>query len=787
MNSSVPIEAAGIIPVAQSDVAGIPSIALTIPDFEGQAILRIFANSTESQIACYSAVVTNGASFSHPAAVGTVLGIFAAIALFSSLAVATYGESIPEIRKHYAHSVSVFVVFSVFQHIFFTGALSMNWPSVLVAFWSNYAWSGGMIYTDGMQNSINQFIGSNRGNISEVGAAASGVNAQDLGGGYQISQIYKRTLSLSSEALQGVGSSMRPRSLEHALARRELVNSTDGFSWYGLPVRPGLPLPGNYSGFAGTLGQEGIPASNAFLTGLLWLLILVVCLAAAVIAFKWTIEGLARVRVVKTQRLAYFRTHWLAFTGAVVLRTCFIAFFMMIFLTTFQFTLGGSTGVKAIAGVILVIFIIGMIGTCAYGLFYRLRSGKYASQSDRLNIERKKLGFVPYYSLVRASKFKEKDGAKTLTGSLPWWRIHFIDNEAARAPIHEDEDYNRKFGWLSARFRLSKWWFFSFWVIYEFVRACFYGGAAGHALTQVFGLLVVEAIALFTIILLKPFESNRLNLVMVYMLGFSKVATVALSSAFDARFNLARITTTVIGVVIIVIQGLLTIALMVVIVLGAISSYMSISRNRKTEDFRPRRWRSYRTRYFAHIDQKATDKPAPKPLTPEPIATHAVPSEPYFKVASVRREPKIEDDDEDNQLNDVDETTATDFPHAEGSKTPYSRTQSLSSRKSFSNLPYGARRHRTSWSSKDFSQTYPEGILNGIRTKKSADSLRDTPPRHRMSNSRLPSRTGPPPVSGNSEVQDFSSEERRKKRDTNDAHQSNRNSVNLKEEETEIT
>ena len=264
LNSSIPIEASGIIPVAPSDVAGIPSIALVIPDFEGQAILRIFANSTQSQIGCYSAVVTNGATFSHPAAIGTILGIFALIALVSSVAVAAYGEAVPEIRKHYAHSISVWVVFSVFHHIFFTGALSMNWPSVLVAFWSNYAWSAGMIYSTKMQNSINQFIGSNKGNISTVGAAASGVNANDLGGGYSISQIYKRALSLPSEMSHGVGSASGPGVFEHTMSRRALVNSSSGFSWYGYPVRPGLPLPGNYSGFAGTLGQEDIPASNAF-------------------------------------------------------------------------------------------------------------------------------------------------------------------------------------------------------------------------------------------------------------------------------------------------------------------------------------------------------------------------------------------------------------------------------------------------------------------------------------------------------------------------------------------
>ena len=782
LNSSVPIEASGIIPVSQSDVAGIPSIALSIPDFEGQAILRIFANSTESQIGCYSAVVTNGASFSHPAAVGTILGIFALVALVSSVAVAAYGESVPEIRKHYAHSISIFVVFSVFHHIFFTGALSMNWPSVLVAFWSNYAWSAGMIYSDRMQDSINQFIGSNRGNISMVGAAPSGVNANDLGGGYSISQIYKRSLSLSSEMFQGIGTTLRPRIFEHALARRELVNSSTGFSWYGYPVRPGLPLPGNYSGFAGTLAQENIPASNAFLTGLLWLLILIACVAAGMVAFKWIVEGLSRFRVLKTQRLALFRAHWLAFTSAAVLRICFIAFFMMIFLTSFQFTLGGSSGVKAIAGVILVIFLLGVLGVAVYAIYYRIHSGKYVLSSDRLTIERKKLGFLPWYGFTPESKYPKRDEAGASTKSLPWWRVQNTDKDVARASVHADEDYNKRFGWLSARFRQSKWWFFSVWLVYELVRACFYGGAAGHALTQVFGLLVVEAIALISIVLVRPFESNRLNILMVYLLGFSKVATVALASAFDARFNLPRITTTVIGIVIIVIQGVVTIVLMISIVLGAISSYMSLSRNR--EGFKPRSWMPYRTRYFAHVDQKATDQPAPPPTAPEPAAEVSMtPTEPYFKVASVRREPKIEDEEGDNQhdvLEEQGEQDTSPAPLADSNDRPYSRTQSLRSRVSVSNLPYGARRHRASWSSRDFSQMYDEGPQLNTPSRRSVDSQGDAPARQRLSGQRLSSLTGAPPGLQKPEGPDAQSDRRRIR---SSHHDSKRGSANVKEEQ----
>ncbi|KAK6365233.1 hypothetical protein LTS17_011466 [Exophiala oligosperma] len=736
LNSSVPISANGIIPISQADVANIPTIALSIPDFEGQAILRIFANSTQSQIACFSAVVTNGATFSHPSAVGPVLGVFAVIALFSSVAASIYGRNVPETRKHYAHSMSMFVVFSVYHHIFFTGALSMNWPSVLVAFWSNYAWSAGIIYSQKMQNSINKFIGSNTGNISMVGAAPNGQNAIDLGGGYQISQIYKRAAFLPFRPYEGSGVTFRSNELEHVLNRRDLANSSSGYAWYGTPVKPGLPLPGNFSGFAGTLAELNIPASNAFLTGLLWFLIFVACLLAAVFLLKWIVEAMIALHVIKTKRLGYFRRYWLLFTGTMVLRTCYIAFFMMMFLTMFQFTFGGSNGVKAIATVIFLVVLVGMLGSCGLAIWYRTKLG--ASPEDREKDPQKVI------DSGKRSPTPSADTPEAEPKSKTWLQRHLPDLDSGRVHVHDDPNYIAKFGWLSARFRRSKWWFFAFWLIYELVRAAFYGGAAGHALTQVFGLLAWEIIALVAIVLMRPFESNRLNLLMVYLLGFSKVATVALSSAFDPRFGLDRIITTAIGIVVIVIQSILTICLMIAIVLGAISSYMSLTRYRET--MKPRSWLKPRTRYFAHIDRKATDLPKPPRPPPAPEPESETPKEPYFSVAAVRREPKIEDEDADGDSDVVDNTeskrasiepNSIPFPQAQ-----VSRSQSMRSRTSTSNLPYGARVHRTSWSMRDFQDLGLDQGFTPAQSRMSIDSTHDVSNRHRSSSLRGPSRSG---------------------------------------------
>jgi hypothetical protein len=418
VKAGIQIEAAGIIPVSQDDVAGIPEIALSIPDFEGQAILRLFSNSTQHEIGCFAAQITNGFTFQQKSAVSSPLGAFTLLATVSSFATAAYVSNIVEMRKHYAHSLSVSVVFNVWHHIFYSGALSMNWPSVLVGFWSNYAWAGGMIYSEQMQNTINDFIGSNKGNISQVGAAGTGENNPNLGGGVDIYQIYNR------------GALSQDLHLQAALAKRRLVDAHSGFRYYGLPVKPGLPLPGNYSGFAGTLATERIPASNAFMTGLLWFLILVACIVASLISLKAILEDLSHIRVVKKDRLAFFQDHYLAFTVLTVLRTVFIGFYMLTFLAMFQFSYMALSGPVVVACIVFFAVVFGIGSIAAYACFSRLRVGKYISEPDRLNIARRRVcKVIPWIRISKNSKVPRSEDQYTLAQFLggrytPWLTLY---------------------------------------------------------------------------------------------------------------------------------------------------------------------------------------------------------------------------------------------------------------------------------------------------------------------------------------------------------------------------
>ncbi|KAE8868117.1 hypothetical protein PTNB29_02028 [Pyrenophora teres f. teres] len=708
VKAGVTIEAAGIIPINQQDVAGIPPIALSIPDFEGQAVLRLFSNSTQKEIGCFAAQITNGFTFQQKAAVSSTLGAFTVIAVVSSFVTAIYGSDVAEMRKHYAHSLSVSVVFAIWHHIFYSGAVSMNWPSVLVAFWGNYAWAGGMIYSEPMQNTINKFIGSNKGNTSQVGAAGTGQSNPNAGGGIDIHQIYKRDARPEDLTLQAV------------LAKRHLVDEYSGFKYYGQPVKPGLPLPGNYSGFAGTLATQRIPASNAFMTGLLWLLILIGSISLCILSLKVTLEILSAMRIVKRDRLGFFRRHYLGYLASTVLRTVFVGIFMMTFLAMFQFSYLALSGPVAVACIVFLAVVFGVGSAAAYACFSRLRIGKYVSEPDRINLTRRRLlKVIPWFTLSKNSKTPRSEDMEYV-GSVPWWAIHAMADVES---IHEDEYYTIRFGWLASRYRRTRWWFFVAWLFYEFVRSCFLAGASSRPLVQVFGLLAVEVIVFLSFTILRPFEGQRLNVLAMYLLGFSKVATVGLSATFDSHFGIARIPTTVIGIVIIVIQGLLTLTLIVLIAIGAVSSYMTIMRNRA--EMKPMSWNANREKYFERMSFAAQDVPRPRP---RPVRTQSMPESPkrpYFEVKRVKRMAKVEDEDNEfmEEINTDPSASQLLLPDQDIIETPdrpiqRNRKESLQSQASYSSLPRAARVHRPSWSTQDYAESLGLGrqrALSDIR------------------------------------------------------------------------
>ncbi|KAI5286102.1 hypothetical protein KEM52_002141 [Ascosphaera acerosa] len=144
-----------------------------------------------------------------------------------------------------------------------------------------------------------------------------------------------------------------------------------------------------------------------------------------------------------------------------------------------------------------------------------------------------------------------------------------------KLPVSHDREYLRHFGWLSARFRQDRWWWFAPWLCYEFVRACILGGAMSNPLGQVVSSLTLEVVLLVFGSIMRPFEATRLNILGIYLLGASKVVTLAISVAFLPEFAIARIPATVLGILIIIVQGGLALTAIAFILVGCVSTHWS--------------------------------------------------------------------------------------------------------------------------------------------------------------------------------------------------------------------
>lgn len=688
LNASVPITAFATIPISPTDVAGIPSIALGIPDLEGFARLQVFANSTKTEIGCFQAVMRNGNSFSQPKAVSTIMGILTAFAALASFATAAYGLSLTHICTHYAHSFSVLVIFETFQSIFFSGALSVNWPSVLPAWWSNFAWSAGLFANHHIVDSIGAFTGTNA-NISQVGGAGS-VQINNNGGLLQ--QIYGR--SLAAMTFDTVPAP--------TLARRAEKNASNPYeySWNGHPRIPGMPMPGTWPGFGGTLSVVDVPPAEAFLVSLIWLLVILGGVALFVIVSKLVLDLLVKTKCIQTDGFDYFRAHLGGYLGAALLRTLFIAFFTIMTLALFQFTLHGPAGPTAIAAIVWIILLLGVGGLTAYACYSRLRGGKFELCRDSVRLERGTIfKKIPFIAATRTSQMDEGETRENpyLFGTIPVVRIKYTARDPDRPTVHHDEGFTKRFGWVAARYRRTRWWFPPLYIGYLFVRACFIGGGARNPLAQVFGLFLFEVLALLLIIKLSPFESNRITAMSIWMLSISKIVTTGLSIAFLPDFGISRIVATVLGIIIIIVQGFIAIAILVLISIGLVSTWMSLSRNR--EKF-PESLDQIRIRYYEHIEAGAADLPprTKKANSPEAMA------QPCFNVRDVRRAPKIGDEGGAVASGEPEPSGQVASPPATAASLRRSRANSASSRCSVGSIPRTGRTHRTSWNSKDVSQ-----------------------------------------------------------------------------------
>ncbi|KAK3298214.1 uncharacterized protein B0H64DRAFT_353677 [Chaetomium fimeti] len=682
--SSAPITASTVLPMAAQSIGDLSQFPFNLPDYEGSAKLQIYTNPpNKNEIGCVQAALTNGRTLSHPDVIAPVLGALTLVAMLASFLTAAYGISVPHMRMHHAHSLSVLVVFETLQTVFFSGALAVDWPPVLVAWWSNFAWSAGLIYAPAMVRCINAFTGV-AGGAAEVGSGLP-------------SRTYAR--ALAEEISDGAG-------------QGTAFNSSffSDYTWSGSPVAPGLPLPGTWTGFPAILSAINLPTADLFMVGLIWFLIAIGLVVLAITGFKGLLEALVSAKRIEEDRLAYFRGHWTGYLGHALQRTLIIAFFVIMTLSMLQFTMRQAIGPVAIAAVAFVLVLFGITALGAIGYKTRTRDSKLEVSSDRVVCYHKKmLGGIPGLALIWDSKVKRHNLEVRPIFIIPFFRVGHAE-DPTQPSVHQDKAFISKFGWLTARYRRTRWWFLAYHLGYLFCRAALLGGGWQSPHAQIYGVLVVDILNFIVAASLAPFEGVRNTVMGVWILSICKIITTGISTAFLPESNTDRSQAAAFGIAIIVIQALTVAALLILIILSAISSFLSLMRNREVMD--PDWLEPVRVRYFTDMETKAretlfdhdTESPAPAPA---PAPTRG------FSVLSIQRRPKIEDEDEETaaaalELNpttpDDDSSTENQLRARRSSRGSHShsRAGSVNPRLSTGSLPRAARPYRQSWSSQDF-------------------------------------------------------------------------------------
>lgn len=673
LTAGVPIMGYAVFSLTEEQTASIPQIAMNIPDFDSYVSLQIFANSTQSEIGCFQAVMTNGNTVSLPTIIAPIVGVLVAVSIISSFVTATYGVSVPLMRAHYAHSLSVLLFVETLQSIFLTGALSLHWPSILVAWWSNFAWTVGLINVTPLIEKISDFVGVT-GNASQVGGA--GPTFINNGGGSLAGKIYKRGIipTITHDATT-------------VLTRRKVYNASDpyDYTWGGDPVRPGIPLPGMWQSFAGTLSQLGIPGASAFTLSLFWLVMASVAFPAVLLGIKGLLELLAKLHWIRQDSMAYFRTHYLRYALQIGLRTLLVTFSPIMVMAVFQFTLSSSPKPTALAAVVFVVYIVAMSYLVVDIVLDRLRGGQMeaAAQDDGPTM---RLPFVDrgLFSQFTAKQDKgkevsnsqqqqqqEQEGPFTTDKANPEAASHgrTVKETPARPGVHQDDNFVKQFGWLVARLRTGCWWFPAVYLFLQLIRACILGGggadnnatnidnvkigSSGPPTAQVAALCVLDLVTLALYAYWRPFEGRRNMALGVWLLCSARVLVTVLCILLLPQVKISRIGATVVGFVILVIQVLQLLAVLVLVATGVITSWLSLTRNE--DGFDSELFAGVRQRYLETLLASATGAPRPPRQKTErrqrkaerrarcEADRHAASMPPSFSLIEVRRAPKIED------------------------------------------------------------------------------------------------------------------------------------------------
>ena len=513
--------AKGVQPIPAEYASLIPEIAFQIPDLDGQAKLELKSvGGDHKDLACIQSLVNNGKSTVVPAVSYLAVGITGAALVFSGVSAlgavgAGAGAAASSAGGTASPSPTFTEVFGWMQSMAMNGMLSVNYPPVYRSFSRNFAFSGGLIQWTQMQTSIDSFRKVTGGNLTtdSVAYLKNSTLVYDTSSGS--GDLRKRGSQMSDHVLHLIA-----RALTASVNGSELaVGGRNGSSSNGTNSTQagGSKASRTVHGIQAFVEQLAIPQSNTFMTVLLIFAIAIVAVAVGILLFKLILELWALCGSFP-QSLTGFRKRYWGLLGRTIVNMILVLYGIWTLYCIFEFTHGDSWAGKVLAGVTLAAF------TAILGFFtFRI------------------------WRLARRLK----------------------KNEGDTSALYEDKEMWLKYSLFYDQYKRDLWWLFVPTIFYMFARGCIIAAGNGHGMVQTIAQLVVESLMLILLLWSRPFETKSgiwINMVIQVV----RVLSVICILVFVERLGISQTTKTVTGVVLIVMQSVLTAALAILIAVNGI-------------------------------------------------------------------------------------------------------------------------------------------------------------------------------------------------------------------------
>jgi hypothetical protein len=270
-------------------------------------------------------------------------------------------------------------------------------------------------------------------------------------------------------------------------------------------------------GIQGYVEELAIPNGNTFMTVLLIFAIVIASITVAILLFKVILESWALCGNFP-KRLTGFRKRYWWLLAKTITNLILLLYGVWTLYCVYQFKNGDSWAAKLLAGITL-------------GLFTAI------------------LAFFTWKIWSLAHKFKKLEG----------------DTSA----LYDDKELWRKYSLFYENYKKSYWWIFVPAIVYMFARGCVIAGADGNGLAQTAGQLIVESLLLILLLWVRPFSLKSGNWINI-IIQVVRVLSVVCILVFVEELGVAQTTKTITGLVLVVMQAVLTGLLAILIAVNAI-------------------------------------------------------------------------------------------------------------------------------------------------------------------------------------------------------------------------